>query len=150
MKLNAPKDLAVKTAYAAVGAPVVIGRKMRDFGTKFVSDAQTQFEAFADEGEQVTSQLKNRNVVEELEQRINIDKVQGRVEQLRDQLESTLHSWRESFAPDAKPEPAAAAKKPAAKKAPAKKAAAKKPAAKKPAAKKPAAKKTTAKATATK
>jgi len=144
MNLKAPKDLAVKTAYAAVGAPVVIGRKMRDFGTKFVSDAQTQFEAFADEGEQVTSQLKKRNVVEELEQRINIDKVQGRVEHLRDQLESTLHSWRENFAPDAKPEPAAPAKKPAAKKAPAK------PAAKKAPAKKPAAKKATAKAAASK
>lgn len=148
MNIKAPKDLAVKTAYAAVGAPVVIGRKMRDFGNKFINDAQTQFDAFADEGEQVTSQLKKRNVVEELEQRMNIEKVQGRVEQLRDQLESTLHNWRESFAPVAKPEPAAPAKKPAAKKAPAKPAAKKAPA-KKPAAKKAAAKKPAAKAAAT-
>ncbi len=147
MDMKAPKEAAKKTAYVAVGAPVVVARKVKDFGTKFMSDAQGQIDEYAAEGEKVTKQLKDRNVVEELEHRMNIDKVQDRVEQLRDQLETTLNNWRESFVPEAekKAEPKKEAAKPAAKKAPATKATAKKPAAKKPAAKKPAAKKTTAK-----
>ena len=56
------------------------------------------------------------DVVEELEHRMNIDKVQDRVEQLRDQLETTLHNWRESFAPET------AEKSPAAKPAPSRRA----------------------------
>ncbi len=154
MDLKTPKKVAKKTAYAAVGAPVVVARKVKDFGTKVMGDAQDQIDEYAAEGEKVTKQLKDRNVVEELEHRMNIDKVQDRVEQLRDQLETTLNNWRESFAPEAEMAPAkpaakTAAKKPAAKK-PATKTAAKKPAAKKPAtkaaAKKPAPKKATAKA----
>ncbi len=154
MDLKTPKEVAKKTAYAAVGAPVVVTRKVKEFSSKMMSDAQHQIDEYAAEGEKVTKQLKDRNVVEELEHRMNIDKVQDRVEQLRDQLENTLNNWRESFAPEAEKAPAAkpaakkpaakpAAKKPAAKKAPAK-AAAKKPATK-AAAKKPAAKKTPAK-----
>ncbi len=158
MDLKAPKDMALKTAYAAVGAPVVVARKMKDFGTKVKADAQDQIDAYATEGEKVTKQLKDRNVVEELEHRMNIDKVQDRVEQLRDQLENTLNNWRESFTPaeeaakkaSAKPAAKKAPAKPAAKKAPAKKAVAK-PAAKKapakPAAKKAPAKKAPAKKT---
>ncbi len=160
MDLKAPKEVAKKTAFVALGAPVVVARKVKDFSSKLMSDAQDQLDEYAAEGEKVTKQLKDRNVVEELEHRMNIDKVQDRVEQLRDQLETTLNNWRESFAPEAekaepkkeaaKPaakKPAAkkpAAKKPAAKKAPASKATAKKAPAKKPAAKKPAAKKETA------
>ena len=142
MDLKTPKEVAKKTAYAAVGAPVVVARKVKELSSKVMSDAQDQIDEYAVEGEKVTKQLRDRNVVEELEHRMNIDKVQDRVEQLRDQLENTLNSWRESFAPEAEKAPAAkkpAAKKPAAKK-PATKAAAKKPAAKKPAAKKPATK----------
>ncbi len=149
MDLKAPKEAAKKTAYVAVGAPVVVARKVKEFSSKLMSDAQGQLDEYATEGEKVTKQLKDRNVVEELEHRMNIDKVQDRVEQLRDQLETTLNNWRESFAPEAEkkaePKKEAAAKKPAAKKAPATKATAKKPAAKKTTAKKPAAKKTTAK-----
>ena len=155
MDLKAPKEVAKKTAFVALGAPVVVARKLKDFSSKLMSDAQGQLDEYAAEGEKVTKQLKDRNVVEELEHRMNIDKVQDRVEQLRDQLETTLNNWRESFAPEAEKaepkkeaaKPAAkkpAAKKPAAKKAPASKATAKKAPAKKPAAKKPAAKKETA------
>ena len=137
MDFENPKKMAKKTAFVAVGAPVVVARKMKDFSTKMVSDAQDQIDVYAKEGKKVTKQIKDRNVVEELEHRMSIDKVQDRVEQLRDQLENTLTNWRESFTPAA--EQAAkktvaakpAAKKPAAKKAPATKAAAKKPAAKK-------------------
>jgi hypothetical protein len=142
MDLTIQKDMAKKTAFAAVGAPVVVARKVKDFSTKMMSDAQTQIDIYAKEGEKMTKQLKERNVVEELENRMNIDKVQDRVEQLRDQLENTLNNWRESFTPDETPKKAPA--KPTAKKAPAK------PTAKKAPAKKAPAKKAPAKAAATK
>jgi hypothetical protein len=145
MDFKASKKAMQRTAYAAVGAPFVVGRKLKKFSTRMVEDAQTQYESYADEGEKLTKQLRDRNVVEELEHRIHIDKVQDRVEQLRDQLENTLNNWRESFAPEEEPKkPAAKAAAPAAKKPAAKKPATKKPAtkatAKKPATKKPAAK----------
>jgi hypothetical protein len=142
MDLQVQKDMAKKTAFATVGAPVVVARKVKDFSTKMMSDAQTRIDVYAKEGEKVTKQLKERNVVEELENRMNIDKVQGRVEQLRDQLENTLNNWRESFAPDEAPKKAPAT--PTAKKAPAT------PTAKKAPAKKAPAKKTPAKAAASK
>ncbi len=157
MDRKTPKEVAKKTAYVAVGAPVVVARKVKELSSKLMGDAQTQLDEYAAEGEKVTKQLKDRNVVEELEHRMNIDKVQDRVEQLRDQLENTLNNWRESFTPETekkvvepkKEAKKAPAKKPAAKKAPAtkttaKKAPAKKAPAKKAPAKKPAAKKETA------
>ncbi len=144
MDFETSKKAVQRTAYAAVGAPFVVGRKLKDFSTRMFEDAQTQYAEDVDEGEKLTKQLRDRNMVEELEHRMHIDKVQDRVEQLRDQLENTLNNWRESFAPEEEP------KKPAAKAAPAEKKPAAKPAAKKtaakPAAKKPAAKKTAAKA----
>jgi len=135
MDLKTPKEVAKKTAHAAVGAPIVVGRKIKELGSKMVSGAQSQIDEYASEGAKVTKQLQDRNMVEELEHRMSIDKVQDRVEQLRDQLESTLNNWRESFVPEAEKAPEAP---PAAKK-PATKAATKKPATKKPATKKPAA-----------
>jgi len=148
MDLEAPKEMAKKAAYVAVGVPVVVGRKAKEFGTKLIDSAETQIDEYAAEGEKVTKQLRERDVVEELEQRIHFDKVQERVEGLRDQLENTLNNWRESFISETeeKKEEPKPAPKPAAKKAPAKKAPAKKPAAKKTtAAKKAPAKKAPAK-----
>ena len=133
MDLKAPKEIAKKTAYVAVGVPVVVGRKVKELGTKLMDSAETQIDEYATEGEKVTKQLRDRDVVEELEQRIHFDKVQERVEGLRDQLENTLNSWRESFISETekKKTPQQEAPKPAAEKAPAKKAPTKKPAAKK-------------------
>jgi polyhydroxyalkanoate synthesis regulator phasin len=145
MDLKTPKEVVRKSAFVAVGAPVVVARKVKDFSNKMMADAQTQIDEYATEGEKVTKQLKDRNVVEELEHRMNIDKVQDRVEKLRDQLENTLNNWRESFSPESEKKTEEPEKAPAAKKAPAKKApAAKKTTAKKAPAKKPAAKKTAA------
>ena len=145
MDIKSGKDAMRRTAFAMMGAPFVMGRQVKDVGSKLVDGAQTQIDEYATEGEKLTKQLKDRNVVEEIEHRIHIDKVQDRVEQLRDQLESTLNNWRESFTPVEE----TPAKKPAAKKAPAKPAAkgtsAKEAAAKKAPAKKAAAKKAPAK-----
>mgnify|MGYP003572516871 CR=1 FL=1 len=168
MNMESSKDLVTKTFYAAVGAPVVFGRKFKayaekatELGPKVTEGAQHTFQEWADEGEKFTKGLQDSSVVEEVQSRVDLDKVQDRVEKLRDQLEQSMTTWREGFAPGGKPaEKAPATKAPAtkaateapAKKAPAKKAATKK-AATKTTAKKAPAKKAPAKkpaATATK
>ena len=104
----------------------------------------------AAEGEKFAKQVSDRKVIEEFQSKVDLDKVQERVEHFRDQLESTLQSWRDTGAQDAKKAtPKAPAKKATAKKATAKKAATKAPAKKAPAKKAPA-KKATAKKAATK
>ena len=154
MILKSQREFARKAFYAGIGAPVVAGRMAKDYadkivdhGNKLSDNAQKRFAEFSKEGEKVTKQLRDTDVVEEIQNRVDFDKVQDRVEKMRDQLEGALESWRESFTPAAQPV------KVAAKKAPAKKAPASKPAAKKPATKaasKPAAKKAPAKTTAKK
>jgi hypothetical protein len=142
MNLKSQKELARKAFYASIGAPVVAGRMAKDFADKFVAKssdlgdkAQKRFDEFSVEGQKVTKQLRDADMVEEIQSRMDFDKVQDRVEKMRDQLEGALEAWRDSFTPAAKPVEA--------KKAPATKPATKKPATK--AAAKPAAKKAPAK-----
>jgi hypothetical protein len=155
MNMESSKDLATKTLYAAIGAPVVFGRKAKayaekatELGPKVTEGAQHTFEEWAEEGEKFTKGLQDSSVVEEVQSRVDLDKVQDRVEKLRDQLEHSMTTWREGFAPGGKPSEKAPAKKAPAKKAPAAKAPAKKaPAKKAPATKAAAAKKPAASAT---
>ena len=143
-----------KAAYALIGAPVWAAKRLAEFTSDLGDISRREMQEWIKEGERITKRLSDKKVVEELSERVDLEQIQDQVERLRDQLESVLGSWRDSFRPD-KPtarKPAAkkpatrkpAAKKPAAKK-PAAKPAAKKPAAKKPAAKKPAARKPAAK-----
>lgn len=143
MNLEDQKQLAGKAFYAAIGAPVIYSRKLRDYGDKlvgygdkFTEHAQATFTEWAKEGEKVAKQLQERKVVEEIQSRVDLEKVQDRVEKLRDQLEEALNSWRESFSPASHKDGAGAPVKVPVTKAPTTKAAAKKaPATKKPAAK---------------
>lgn len=157
MILKSQREFARKAFYASIGAPVVAGRMAKDYADKLAArssklseTAQKRFDEFSKEGEKVTKQLRDTDVVEEIQNRMDFDKVQDRVEKMRDQLEGALESWRESFTPAAQPV-AVKAKAPASKapasKAPAKKAPATKAATKAPAKKAPA--KTTAKKTTT-
>jgi len=161
MNMESSKDLVTKTIYAVIGAPVVFGRKIKayadkagELGPKVTEGAQHAFEEWAEEGEKFTKGLQDSSVVEEVQSRVDLDKVQDRVEKLRDQLETSMTTWREGFAPGGKPAEKAPATKAPATKAPATKAATKAPAkkapAKKPAAKKPATKTTAKKAPAKK
>jgi len=153
-----------KALYAAVGAPVVAGRRVRVYGTKLagyrgkvVDGFNAQYTVWAEEGEDVTKQIQDRNVVGDIQEKVDLEQLQDRVGKLREQLEHTMVQWRESFTPATKPADPKPAVKPEAA------APEKKPAAKKPVAKKTtkaasatkstattAAKKTTAKATASK
>jgi hypothetical protein len=129
--MESTKDIATKTIYAAIGAPVVFGRKVKayaekvtEIGPKVTEGAQHAFDEWAEEGEKFTKGLQDSSVVEEVQSRVDLDKVQDRVEKLRDQLEHSMTTWREGFAPGGKPAEKAATEAPA-KKAPARKPAAK-------------------------
>lgn len=166
------KEMVTKAMHSTIGAPVVAKKvaeeyvsKLSEYADRLVELAQARYDESVVEGEKIAKRFQSGTVVEEIQHRVDMDKVQDRVGKLRDQLEAALDSWRENFTPETKPEakkvqveagkPApkktaaktTAAKKPAAKKAPAKTTAARKPAAKKTttaktaAAKKPAAKK---------
>jgi hypothetical protein len=125
---------AQKAVYAAVGAPVVVGRRLADYRTRMMENARKEYDTLAEEGEKFTGQLRERKLVDEIKEKVDLDQIQGRVTKIKDQLEDVLAGWRESFRPGAKPEDVAeeAVETP------------------KPAAKKTTTKKTTTKKTATK
>ena len=112
--------VARKAAYAMVGAPVVAGRRLAEYGGKLREGACREFDQLAAEGEKVTEDLRERQVVSEFKEKVDLEQLQDRVEKLRDQLEDTLASWRESFRPDTEKtsdeEPVTEKKAPAAKK----------------------------------
>jgi hypothetical protein len=109
--------------YAAIGAPVLAGRKLYDIGGKAVTLVRDSVAASAEEGRAVADKMGEGNVVEELSTRLEVDE---RVGKLRDQVESVIDRWREGFHADKDEKKAPAAKKAPAKKATAKKAPAKK------------------------
>jgi hypothetical protein len=138
--------------YAAVGAPVVVARKVgdktsevygkiNDRATGYGETAGKTIDSWAVEGEKVVVRVKEGNVVDEITSKVDLDQAKEQVGKLRDQLEDMLDTWRHSFRPEKAEEKET--------KAPEKKAEPK-PAAKKPAAKKPAAKSTESKSPAAK
>jgi len=131
---------AKNVLYAAVGAPVVVARKMtdqvnalRDRVSKETSNytevAEKTLDGWAVEGHKVISRISEGKVVEEISSKVDLDQAKEQVSRLRDQLEDMLATWRSSFrpekaeetvkagdeAPAAKPDGKPAAKKPAAK-----------------------------------
>jgi hypothetical protein len=144
---------AKSVMYAAVGAPVVVARKVGDQMStlkgkldketaNYGKAAEKAIKAWAAEGEKVVNKISEGKVVEEISSKVDLDQAKVQVTKLRDQLEDMLATWRTSFRPEkaAEKAPVTSASKPAAKKPAA--TAAKKPAAKKPAAKTSAAKTT--------
>lgn len=140
--------------YAAVGAPVVVARRVGDKfhdlrvrlnegASEASKAAEKALSDWAAEGEKVVGRLTDRKMVDELTAKVDLDQAKEQVTRLRDQLEDMLDTWRHSFRPEqAEEKPAEPAPKTSA--APAVKTTAKAPA-KKPAARKPAASKPTSK-----
>ena len=144
--------------YAAVGAPVVVARKVGDKvedlrsklseeATGYGQAAEKAIDQWAVEGEKVVSRISDGKVVDEITAKVDLDQAKEQVSKLRDQLEEMLATWRTSFRPEKAEEKVEA--EPA--KAPAKKPATRKPAAKtsatKPASKTSATKPSAAKTT---
>ena len=138
--------------YAAVGAPVVVARKVGD-KVSVMKDrvgqekaarskaAGATIEGWAAEGEKVVARVSEGKVVGEISSKVDLDQAKEHVSKLRDQLEDMLATWRTSFRPEKEKEEEKTDVKEA-EKAPS----TKKPAAQKPAAKKPAMAKTANKA----
>lgn len=149
--LETQRDAVTRVVYAAIGAPVVTGRKMKDMGSRFAVETASTIDEWAAEGRKVTERIQDQKVVEQVQEAVDLDQIQEQVERLRDQLETAMVAWRDNFVPARKPE--APAKKAPAKEAPAKKdtkpTSTAKPTAKKTETK-PTAKKTTPKSTAKK
>ena len=162
--MDTQKENVKKAFYAAVGTPMVAGRKFKEFGTDLFSD--TSLEDLETAGREVTGairdskmveqiqesvdQIQEAKVVEQIQVKVDVDQFQERVEVLREQLETALHNWREQFTPGvAGPQSVKVEVEPETPKKTTKKAAAKKTTAKKTTPKS-AAKKSTAKKTAPK
>ena len=139
--------------YAAVGAPVVVARKVGD-KVSVMKDrvgqekaarskaAGATIEGWAAEGEKVVARVSEGKVVGEISSKVDLDQAKEHVSKLRDQLEDMLATWRTSFRPEKEKEEEKTDVKEA-EKAPS----TKKPAAKKPAAAKTANKDSTAEKT---
>jgi hypothetical protein len=163
--MDTQKENVVKAFYAAVGAPMVAGRKFKEFGNDLFTE--TSLDDLETAGREVTGAIRDSKVVEQIQDsvdliqeakvveqiqvKVDVDQFQERVEVLREQLETALHNWREQFTPGvAGPQPVKVeveAETPKPKKATAKKTTPKKTTAK-TTAKKAASKKTAPKATA--
>ncbi len=123
--------------YAAVGAPVVVARKVGD-KVSVMKDrvgqekaarskaAGATIEGWAAEGEKVVARVSEGKVVGEISSKVDLDQAKEHVSKLRDQLEDMLATWRTSFRPEKEKEEektdvkeaeeAPSTKKPAAKK----------------------------------
>jgi hypothetical protein len=145
--------------YAAVGAPVVVARKvgskvndlrakLSEEATEYGKVAEKTIDSWAVEGEKVIGRISDGKVVDELTSKVDLDQAKEQVSKLRDQLEDMLATWRSSFRPEKIGEKVEVTEvKTPAPKTPAKKTPARKPAARKPAAKAGAKKTSAAKTT---
>ena len=104
--MDTQKENVKKAFYAAVGTPMVAGRKFIDFSTDLLTE--TSLEDLETAGREVTGaireskvveQIQEVKVVEQLQVKVDVDQFQERVEVLREQLETALHNWREQFTP---------------------------------------------------
>jgi hypothetical protein len=93
------KEGAGKAAHAVVGAPVVVARRLSSYGGKVGEGLREEIDAYIAEGERLVQRLRERDVVEDIKERVDLEHLQDRVERLRDQLEEVLANWRESFRP---------------------------------------------------
>jgi hypothetical protein len=107
------KDSVIRVFYAAVGTPMVTGRKVKAFGASLFTE--TSIDDLEAAGREVTGTIRESKVaeqlqesvdllqevkvVEQIQERVDVDHFQERVEVLREQLETTLHNWREQFTP---------------------------------------------------
>ncbi|MCH7844422.1 MAG: hypothetical protein IH850_01130 [Acidobacteria bacterium] len=98
--LERQQEAAVKMLYAVLGAPVVVSQKAREFGMSLVNE--TSFEDLESAGRDFANSLQETKVVEQLQETMDVEQFQETVDNLRDQLETLLTSWRDQFDPTVK------------------------------------------------
>ena len=92
--MEAQQETAQRMFYAAVGAPVIIGQKAREFGLAVFNES---FEDFESAGREFATYLQDNKVVEQIQESVDVEQFQEKVDSLREQLESLLVSWRDQF-----------------------------------------------------
>ena len=92
--MEAQQETAQRMFFAAVGAPVIIGQKAREFGLAVFNES---FEDFESAGREFATYLQDNKVVEQIQESVDVEQFQEKVDSLRDQLESLLVSWRDQF-----------------------------------------------------
>ena len=92
--MESQQDAAERMFYAAVGAPVVIGQKAKEFGMAVLNES---FDDFETAGRQFADYLQDNKVVEQIQESVDVEQFQEKVDLLRDQLETLLVSWRDQF-----------------------------------------------------
>ena len=98
--LERQQEAALKMLYAVLGAPVVAGQKAKEFGMALVNE--TSFEDLESAGRDFATSLQETKVVEQLQETMDVEQFQETVDNLRDQLETLLTSWRDQFDPTVK------------------------------------------------
>lgn len=93
--LESQQEAALRMLYAAIGAPVVVGQKAKDFGRSVFNDSS--FDDFESAGREFTGHLQESKVIEQLQDSMDMEQFSDKVDGLRDQLESLLSNWREQF-----------------------------------------------------
>jgi hypothetical protein len=91
------KDGASKALYAALGAPLVTGRKIKDLGSRLAADYSSTVDEWVEAGRELTGHVRESKVVEQVQSRVDVEQLQAQVEKLRDQLETVLANWRKQF-----------------------------------------------------
>ena len=92
--MEAQQETAERMFYAAVGAPVLIGQKAREFGMALFNES---FDDFESAGREFATYLQDSKVVEQIQDSVDVEQFQEKVDSLREQLESLLVSWRDQF-----------------------------------------------------
>ncbi|GMQ85195.1 MAG: hypothetical protein BMS9Abin07_0760 [Acidimicrobiia bacterium] len=98
--LEQQQEAALKMFYAALGAPVLVGQKAKEFGMALVNE--TSFKDLETAGRDFANSLQETKVVEQLQETIDVEQFQETVDNVRDQLETLLTSWRDQFDPSVK------------------------------------------------
>ena len=98
--LERQQEAALKMLYAVLGAPVVVGQKAKEFSMALVNE--TSFEDLESAGRDFATSLQETKVVEQLQETMDVEQFQETVDNLRDQLETLLTSWRDQFDPTVK------------------------------------------------
>ena len=94
--LENQQETAEKMFFAAVGAPVMLGQRMKDLLS------ETTFEDLEKAGREFAEHIQDNKVVEQIQDTVDYEQFQEKVDVLREQLETLLTSWRDQFDPSVK------------------------------------------------
>ncbi len=79
---------------------VDVSAKAEAMRTKAFEELTSAIDAWAAKGEELLTGLKDQKVVEDLQERVQLEQIQEQAGRLRSQLEDLVENWRANFAPE--------------------------------------------------